>query len=105
MTTIKKPIKEYKLTSKFQKNEIGHKGFKKSENPKNKVLSIRISAKTSTFIDSLCDTLKITKTELFLGSLECYTGFNESVSIKNQKVIMKTLVTLKYGDHIKSLKK
>lgn len=99
MTTIKKPIKEYKLTSKFQKNEIGHKGFKKTENPKNRVLSIRISDKTSAFIDFLCNTLKITKTELFLGSLECYTGFNESISKKKQTEIIKSLVSLKKTIH------
>jgi hypothetical protein len=77
-TTEKKPLNEYKLnqTNKGLRTKKGVKGFQKLDKPKEDVIQIRVSGDVKDFINSFCVKNGITKTQLFMGSLECYTGFN-----------------------------
>jgi hypothetical protein len=77
-TTEKKPLNEYKLnqTNKGLRTKKGVKGFQKLDKPKEDVIQIRVSGDVKDFINSFCVKNGITKTQLIMGSLECYTGFN-----------------------------
>ncbi len=77
-TTILKPLNEYKLnqTNKGLRSKKGVKGFQKLDKPKENIIQIRVSEDVKGFIDLFCSKNGITKTQLIMGSLECYTGFN-----------------------------
>jgi hypothetical protein len=75
-TLTKKPLNEYKLTQSVPHSRKGHKGFIKLENKKDVQLKFVIDKTTKSFLDEYCSTARITKTQLLLGALECYTGFN-----------------------------
>jgi hypothetical protein len=75
-TITKKPLNEYKLTQSVSHSRKGHKGFIKLENKKDVQLKFVIDKTTKSFLDEYCSTARITKTQLLLGALECYTGFN-----------------------------
>lgn len=55
---------------------LGKRGFIPSENPKNHILKVKVTADTKDFIESYCGLWGITQSELILRSIECYTGFN-----------------------------
>lgn len=75
-TITKKPLNEYKLTQNVSHSRKGTKGFIKLENKKDIQLKFVIDKTTKSFLDEYCATARITKTQLFLGAIECYTGFN-----------------------------
>jgi hypothetical protein len=75
-TITKKPLNEYNLTKNVSHSKKGHKGFIQLENKKDIQLKIVIDKPTKSFLDEYCETARITKTQLLLGALECYTGFN-----------------------------
>ncbi len=55
---------------------VGKRGFIPSENPKDKILKVKVTTKTKDFIESWCTLWGITQSELILRSIECYTGFD-----------------------------
>jgi hypothetical protein len=55
---------------------VGKRGFIPSENPKERVLNVRVTSETKEFIESWCTLWGITQSELILRSIECYTGFD-----------------------------
>jgi hypothetical protein len=75
-TITKKPLNEYNLAKNVPHSKKGHKGFIQLENKKDIQLKIVIDKPTKQFLDEYCETAGITKTQLLLGALECYTGFN-----------------------------
>lgn len=75
-TITKKPLNEYKLTQSVNHSMKGKKGFRKVDNPKNSVFQIRVNTEVKNFMDLYCQKFGITKTQLIMGALECYTGYN-----------------------------
>jgi hypothetical protein len=75
-TIIKKPLNEYKLTQNTSHSKKGHKGFIRVENKKEFQVKIVVDKNTKSFLDEYCETARISKTQLIMGALECYTGFN-----------------------------
>lgn len=75
-TIIKKPLNEYKLTQSVSHSKKGHKGFIKVENKKDIQIKIVVDKITKSFLDDYCQTAGISKTQLIMGALECYTGYN-----------------------------
>ena len=55
---------------------LGRRGFIPVENPKDRILKVRVTTETKDFIDSWCTLWGITQTEFLLRSIECYTGFD-----------------------------
>jgi hypothetical protein len=55
---------------------LGKRGFIPSENPKDKILKVKVTTDTKDFIEDYCALWGITQSELILRSIECYTGFN-----------------------------
>lgn len=55
---------------------VGRRGFIPSENPKDKILKVKVTTDTKDFIESWCALWGVTQTELILRSIEHYTGFN-----------------------------
>ena len=55
---------------------VGKRGFIPSENPKDKILKVKVTTETKDFIESWCTLWGITQSELVLRSIECYTGFD-----------------------------
>jgi hypothetical protein len=68
------------LKSKLAKNPrravTGKRGFIPVENPKDRILKIRVTTENKDFIESWCTLWGITQSELLLRSIECYTGFD-----------------------------
>jgi hypothetical protein len=62
------------------KNQVrvvtGRRGFIRVENPKDKILKVKVTTETKDFIESWCALWDITQSELILRSIECYTGFD-----------------------------
>jgi hypothetical protein len=81
-TIIKKPLNEYKLAQNTSHSKKGHKGFIRVKNPKDSVFQIRVSSDVKNFMDQYCQKFEITKTQLIMGAIECYTGFNGSNASK-----------------------
>jgi hypothetical protein len=75
-TITKKPLNEYKLTQSEALSVKGTKGFRKLDKPKDEVFQIRINNEVKKFMTEYCQKHGITKTQLLMGALECYTGFN-----------------------------
>jgi len=84
---IKKPLNEYSLAKPFQRSMEGKKGFQKSKVPKTMTFTLRIDSNTMDFINEYCELWGITKTQLFLGSIQCYTGYDRT----NGKKIIETI--------------
>lgn len=81
-TRILKPVNEYNLAKNVSHSKKGHKGFIQLENKKDIQLKIVIDKPTKQFLDEYCKTAGITKTQLLLGALECYTGYNGENAIE-----------------------
>lgn len=74
-----KPIQEYTLVhSKKIHSEKGKKGFTKKqlEDIQGEYLKLAVTKATKEFVQEYCKLNSITMTDLILGSLECYTGYN-----------------------------
>jgi hypothetical protein len=85
-----KSIQEYTLVnSKKIHSAKGQKGFvkKQPEDIQNVYFNFAVTKATKEFVQEYCKLNGITMTDLFLGSLECYTGFNG----KNQEDILNPL--------------
>ena len=77
--TGNKPIQEYTLVySKKIHSVKGQKGFSKKhlEDIQGEYFKLAVTKATKDFVQEYCKLNNITMTDLFLGSLECYTGFN-----------------------------
>jgi hypothetical protein len=61
--------------------------IKKSNIPKTMTFTLRIDSNTMDFINEYCELWDITKTQLFLGSIQCYTGYDRT----NGKKIIDTI--------------
>lgn len=75
-TITKKPLNEYKLTQSESRSIKGKKGFRKIDNVKDEIIHIRVNSEVKDFMNQYCQKYGITKSQLLMGALECYTGFN-----------------------------
>lgn len=85
-----KPIQEYTLVfSKKIHSVKGKKGFSKKllDDIQGEYFKLAVTKATKEFVQEYCKLSNITMTDLFLGSLECYTGYNG----KNQEDILNPL--------------
>ena len=55
---------------------VGKRGFIPSQNPKDKILKVKVTTETKEFIEAYCALWQITMSEFILRSIECYSGFN-----------------------------
>jgi len=69
-------LKELKINKSVPLSEKGKKGFRKVHNPKDEVFQIRINNEVKKFMTEYCQKHGITKTQLLMGALQYYTGFN-----------------------------
>lgn len=74
----KKSIQEMTLPNSNTQSHKGLKGFQKSSNPKTVKIGLLVTPQCKSFIDSYCELNNITLTQLMLGGLEHYTGYNGS---------------------------
>lgn len=86
MTHVKS-VSEYELCRRPQRSKKGMQGFVKAEIPKDAKFTFRLDASTNKFIEDYCAINSISKTQLMLASLQCYTGYNG----KNGRQIIKEL--------------
>lgn len=85
-----KSIQNYTLVlTKKTHSSKGQKGFvkKQPQDIQNEYFKFAVTKRTKEFVQEYCKLNKISMTDLFLGSLECYTGFNGS----NQEDILNPL--------------
>jgi hypothetical protein len=69
-------VRKSKLAKNPVRVVVGKRGFIPSENPKDKILKVKVTTETKDFIESYCILWGITQSELILRSIECYTGFD-----------------------------
>ena len=74
----KKSIQEMSLPNSKTRSVIGKKGFQKSDDPKTAQIKIHITPQVKSFLVQYCQINNITLTQLILGGLEHYTGYNGS---------------------------
>lgn len=55
---------------------VGKRGFIPSQNPKDKILKVKVTTETKEFVEAYCALWQITMSEFILRSIECYSGFN-----------------------------
>ena len=79
MKTITAGVKASKLNRAKQGRSVrGIKGFVKAENPCDKIVKIRITDETKTFLAAYAAKYKITVSELVMAAVEWYSGFDGS---------------------------
>ena len=69
-------IKEFEINKRESHSVKGRKGFIKLDNKKDIQLKFVIDKTTKSFLDEYCQNHGITKTQLLMGALQYYTGFN-----------------------------
>jgi len=87
---MKKPIKEYAIVQNRKvESAKGQKGFlkKQPDDIQGEYFNIATTKAMKEFVQKYCKFNKISMTDLFLGSLENYTGFNG----KNQEDILNSI--------------
>lgn len=81
------PVTEYALCKPTERTKKGLKGFSKIDTPKDTRIAVRLKTQTNKFIEDYCAINGITKTQLILASIQCYTGYDG----KNGRQIIKEL--------------
>lgn len=81
------PVTEYALCKPTERTKKGLKGFSKVATPKDATFTFRLKTQTNKFIEDYCTINGITKTQLILASIQCYTGYDG----KNGTQIIKEL--------------
>lgn len=81
------PVSEYALCKPTERTKKGLKGFSKVAKPKDATFTFRLKSETNKFIEDYCAISGITKTQLILASIQCYTRYDG----KNGRQIIKEM--------------
>jgi hypothetical protein len=89
MKTITTRVRQSTLAKNEKRAVKGVRGFAKAENPKDKVLKVKVTNETKEFFDAYCAKYEINVSQMVLAAVEWYTGFDgtngqEIMKHKNQ---------------------